>query len=450
MDIFSIPVDDKRLLYAPLQHFLALVNQQAVEEIQRNLLDPLSSSEFIRIIKTPSGFQQIPHHEPIKPLFLGIIPTRNCNLHCQYCDFAAPKHSNPIMELSLARDTINAYLLLQKSTEVSSAEIQFFGGEPFYDKDVVKFSVEYATNRGAELGLQVHFEVTTNGVYDSGLSGWIAENFNAVVLSLDGPKDIQDKQRPARNGKSTFKLVFDTAKLISQGGAELILRACITNQTVNRMMEIAKWFCDEFKPSTVCFETMVPSDLSESAGLEPPDPWEFALNFYLASEYLAEHEIKAIHSTAETHTCRVSFCPLGKDALIVSPDGSINACYLLPESWKQRGLDLRLGCMDGGTINIASKMLNHVRSLTVENRPLCANCFCRYHCAGGCYVNHDTGSSPGQFDALCIQTRILTIISLLKRLGQDELIGEWMSDRTLMEASVWQQTDRLCNDDDQI
>ena len=98
------------------------------------------------------------------------------------------------MGLSLARDTINAYLLVQKSIGVSRAEIQFFGGEPFYAKDVVKYSVEYATTRAAELGLLVHFEVTTNGVYGSDLSRWIAENFNAVVLSLDGPKDIQDNQ----------------------------------------------------------------------------------------------------------------------------------------------------------------------------------------------------------------------------------------------------------------
>jgi uncharacterized protein len=447
MDIFSILIRDKILLYAPLQHFLALVNQQAVEEIHRNLLDPLSSSGFIRSIKTPCGFEQVSHDETLKPLFLGIIPTRNCNLYCQYCDFAASKQSNPIMGLSLARDTINAYLLVQKSIGVSRAEIQFFGGEPFYAKDVVIFSVEYATTRAAELGLQVHFEVTTNGVYGSDLSRWIAGNFNAVVLSLDGPKDIQDNQRPGRNGKSTFNLVFDTAKLISLGRAELILRACITKQTVNRMREISQWFCEEFSPSTVCFETMVPSDLSESARLEPPDPWEFAVNFHLASEYLAEHQIMAIHSTAETHTCRTSFCPLGKDALIVSPDGSIDACYLLPESWKRRGFDLHLGHMDGGTIKISSRALNHVRSLTVVNRPLCADCFCRYHCAGGCYVNHDTSSPPGQFDALCIQTRILTIIGLLKRLGQDELIGEWMADRTQMEASVWQKTDRLCNDE---
>ena len=444
MNVFSIPIADKYLLYAPLNGVLAFVNKQAAREVRRNLLDPLSSSEFVRTLKSPCSIPPTSSEGALNPLFLGIVPTRNCNSDCRYCDFAAPKQSNPTMELSLARDTIDAYLFLKKSCGASRAEIQFFGGEPFYAEDVVKFSVEYAATRAAELGLQVHFEATTNGVYSSALSGWIAENFNAVVLSLDGPKDIQDNQRPTRNGKSAFDLVFKTAKLISQGRAELILRACITEQTVDRMREIAQWFCEEFNPSTVCFETMVPSDLSKKAGLEPPDPWKFARNFYLASDYLAEHAIRTVHATAETHVCRTSFCPLGKDALIVSPDGSIDACYLLQERWGQRGLNLRLGQMDKGKMNLSSEALNHVRSLSVENRPLCTDCFCRYHCAGGCYVNHDTSSPPGQFDALCIQTRILTIIDLLKRLGQDELIGEWLAERSLMEKLVWQKTDRLC------
>lgn len=447
MDVFSIPVNGGYLLYAPLDGLLALVNQQAAKEIQRDLLDPLSFSEFTKTLRTPCNISPITSGEVLNPLFLGIIPTRNCNANCRYCDFAAPKQHGPVMKLSLARDAINDYLLLLKALGKSEAEMQFFGGEPFYAENVVIFSVEYAAMRAEELGLQVHFEATTNGVYRPALSKWIAEHIDTVVLSLDGPKDIQDAQRPIRNGKSGFDLVLNTARALSQGPAELILRVCVTKQTVDRLEEIAQWFCEEFRPSTVCFETMVPSDLSKKAGLEPPDPWEFAHNFYLASEYLAKHEIIAVHATAETHTCRVSFCPLGKDALIVSPDGSIDACYLLKDNWQQRGLNLRLGQMENGKMDLSPRTLNYVRNLNVENRPLCRNCFCRYHCAGGCYVNHDTSSSPGQFDALCIQTRILTVISLLKRLSQNALIGEWLANRTLMEESVWQKTDRLCSKD---
>ena len=447
MDVFSIPIEDKFLLYAPWNSFLAFVNQPAAKEVQRNLLNTKSNSEFVKTLRAPCDILPSPNEGALNPLFLGIIPTRDCNANCRYCDFVAPKPNNPVMNLSLARDAINDYLLLRKASGETRAEVHFFGGEPFYAEDVVIFSVDYATLRAEELGLQVRFEVTTNGVYRPSLSKWIAEHIDSVVLSLDGPRDIQDTQRPTRNGKSGFNLVFNTAKQISQGDAELILRACITQQTVNRMEEIAQWFRDEFCPSSVCFETMTPSDQSVKAKLEPPDPWEFAENFYRASQYLADYGIEAKYAAAEIGACRVSFCPLGKDALIISPDGAIDACYLLRERWEKKGLDLRLGQMDNGKINIYPDVITHVRSLNVDRRPLCANCFCRYHCAGGCYVNNDTNAPPGYFNSLCIQTRLITITNLLKRLGQGVLISNWLANRSAMEASIWSKSDRLSDQD---
>jgi uncharacterized protein len=450
MNIFSIPVGEKYILYAPLHHFLALVNRQATQELQDNLIADmpgnLFSSELIETLKVGGNLPFTLRDGALDSAFLGIIPTRGCNSHCRYCDFSAPKDGSPAMELSLARDAIDSYLLLKKSSGVSRVEIHFFGGEPFHAENVVQFSVEYATMRAAKMGMQVHFEVTTNGIYRPALAKWVADHFDVVVLSLDGPRDIQEAQRPAGRQNSAFDVVFNTARILSNGPAELMLRTCITNQTVNRMDEIARWFCDEFCPTFVCFETLTPTDLSRKAGLDPPGPWEFAWNFHTASLILAEHGISAIHATAETHTPRVNFCPLGKDALIVSPEGIINACYLLQENWERRGMDLCLGAVENGKLNIPPARLDHIHSLNVENRPLCTDCFCRYHCAGGCYVNHETSAPPGQFDALCIQTRLITIINLLQRLGQqEELIHEWLADRHAMETSVLRRTDRLCN-----
>jgi hypothetical protein len=170
--------------------------------------------------------------------------------------------------------------------------------------------------------------------------------------------------------------------------------------------------------------------------------------------------------------------------LIVSPDGSIDACYLLKKDWSRNGLNMRFGRLNvpgitqpaattcgtsvanGRTVQIIPlnqiglasksaepapqsileidyKALEGVRSLNVNNRPLCANCMCRYNCAGGCHVNHNTSAVPGNFDSLCIHTRLIIIANLLKQMGQHDLVTEWLSDRTAMEASVWQMTDRI-------
>jgi uncharacterized protein len=450
MDVFAVCTNGKYLIYAPLHRILILVNKQAAKEIRHALISNLPNQStffpYIEILHLPGEAPADSRHGLLNPVFLGIIPTRGCNMNCQYCDFASPKQDSPVMDFSMARQAINAFLILQKSAGRKEAEIHFFGGEPFFAGSVVHFSVEYARLRAGELGLDVRFEVTTNGLYNSRNGRWIAENFDSVVLSLDGPKDIQDRQRPAMGGKSAFATVINNARLFSLSTTELILRACITNETVTRMDEIARWFCQEFQPSTVCFETLTPSIQSQIAGLKAPDPYEFARNFYHAVQILNKHGIASVFATAETDVCRTSFCPVGKDALIVSPDGTIDGCYLLHENWEKRGLNLCLGQIRDGDIVVSAEALRNVRNLNVENRPLCVDCFCRYHCAGGCHVNHDTNGPAGQFDSRCIQTRIITITNLLKRLGQDQLAEIWLSDRSAVEASIWQNTDRICSE----
>ena len=449
MEIFSVPVGDKYLLYAPLQQFLALVNKKAEDEVRRHLMDVTSGdstvvSPFIQAIKSPKTLPSSIRNPVEDSAFLGLIPTRGCNARCRYCDFAAPRPSHETMSISLAREAINAYLLLRQSRGHKSAEVHFFGGEPFVAEEVVQFSVEYATVRAAELGMCVQFEATTNGVYRPALARWIGRRFDSVVLSLDGPKDIQDLNRPLPNGKSGSDLVYATAKILSASDAELILRACITEQTVNRMGEIASWMAEEFSPSEVCFETLTPSELSVQANLLPPDPWEFAEYFVSAARMLEARGIPTRYSTAETETRQSNFCPIGKGSLIVAPDGMVSSCYLLEENWIERGLDLRLGGIENGKFKLLPSALESMQGLTVENRPLCADCFCRWHCAGGCTVNHDTSAAPGQFDAPCIQTRLISLARLLERLGQDALADELLSNPHNMETAVWRQTDRIC------
>ena len=439
----------KYIIYAPLHQVLALVNRQAAREIcsclQGESRGPASYSTIINKLHTNGEEIHGSSTGPLNPAFLGIIPTRGCNMACIYCDFAASKIHSPVMPLTQARQAIEAFLLLQQSNGRPLAEIHFFGGEPFVADTVVHFAVEYASLRASELGLGTFFEVTTNGLYNAARCQWIADHFDSVVLSLDGPANIQDRQRPAANKKSAFAAVVQNARILSAGPADLVLRACITNESVDCMEEIAAWFRREFQPSAVCFETLSPSLLSMKSGLEPPDPWRFARNFYSAKKILDEGGIETVFSTAELNSCRSSFCLVGKDALIVSPDGAIDACYLLPETWQARGPDMHLGRLQDGKLAVSQQALDRVRGLSVERRPLCADCFCRYHCAGGCHVNHDTSGQPGNYDAQCIQTRLITILQLLDRLEQPRLRDEWLADRPSMEISVWQPNDRLRN-----
>jgi len=448
-DIFAVPIIDKYLIYAPLHSLATLVDRRGAISLRRAILEadycpPATIEALLSTLRSPGSAAPQPRIGPINdPYFLGLIPTRLCNLSCLYCDFAGSRQPGSIMKLTTAQEAIEAYFQLARQSDLQEVEVHFFGGEPFFAENVVHFAVAYAESRAQELGLRVRFEATSNGVYNPERCRWIADYFDTIVLSLDGPEDIQEGQRPAKNGRKTAQTVIRNARILSEGPVELVIRSCVTQATVNRLPEIASWIASEFIPSTVCFEALTPSILSKKAGLYPPDPWDFARNFILASDILEEAGIETALSTVVLHNLRTSFCPVGQDALIISPDGSIDACYLMQDDWKRAGLDMHLGWLKDGKFQIDPKAVRRVRNNSVYDKPLCTACLCHYHCAGGCHINHSVAHSGGAYDSLCLQTRLITIASLLKRLGQDSLMHTWLDDRRALEISAWQSTDLL-------
>jgi uncharacterized protein len=143
----------------------------------------------------------------------------------------------------------------------------------------------------------------------------------------------------------------------------------------------------------------------------------------------------------------VTFCPVGDDAVIVAPDGSAHACYLLPREWQAKGLDLRLGQVTAGRVGLEQTAVDRVRQRNVLNKPVCEKCFCKWHCAGGCHVNHRMDAAPGKFDRLCVQTRIVTLYNILRDLEQGDLALGLLNDRAALEQAVWQASDLLVGKD---
>lgn len=448
VQVFCTPIQNKYLIHAPLHRLTALMNEQAMVQLKEGLLGHVQVTSNLSALVDQLQTPLIPTPSPrtsaaISPLFLGIIPTRGCNMGCHYCDFAAPKHGSPVMSLDMARNAIDAYFELLGESDDRHAEVHFFGGEPFFADRVVHFAVEYARWCAQQQGCSIRFEVTSNGLYNANRCQWIADNFDTIVLSLDGTPDIQDRHRPGINGRSIADVVIRNAKIFSESTIELIIRICVTSETVTRLPEIADWIRHEFRPSTVCIETLSLSHNAEHTDLAPPDPLLFAQYFDQTARLLKEAGIATVISTADMVAPRISFCPVGKDALIVSPEGAVNACYLLEKDWMNQDLDLRLGSLKGSEFVFSRSAINRIRSLSVDNRPLCANCMCRWYCAGGCHVNHNTNGSAGQYDDQCIQTRAITFTRLLRDLGQNALADQWLSNTTEVQASVMQKDDRL-------
>lgn len=450
IELFSIPLCDRFLIYAPLHGLAAVVDasaRQLILQCLRGESHPTPALEpLLKALQDTHPTPPVPRQGAISnPYFLGLVTTRGCNMGCVYCDFVAPKLSSPVMSISMARQAVDAYLDIVQKEGLSTVEVHFFGGEPFAALQTVQFVVEYTRFKADQLGLLPRFEAITNGLFNRRVCQWIADTFDTIVLSLDGPQEVHDRYRPALNGKSTFPIVANTAHQLAQSDIELVLRACITSETVNRMPEISTWFAAEFAPQSVCFEALIPSGLSAQAGLLPPEPWDFALNFLQADAILKQQGSQAVLSTAATLDCWLSFCPLGKDAIIITPEGNVNACYLLEEDWRRERLELCYGHLDSNSLRfqVNQAALEAIRHLNVSQYPLCQDCFCRYHCAGGCHVKRQAALHGSKYDETCIQTRIVTLGALLDTLGQEALKQAWLADRNALECAILQQNDRL-------
>jgi len=432
-DVFAVPIFDKWLVYAPLHRVVALVNRAALTEFPEQLCAALAE---------PPEPEPLLRQGPVNPPFLGLVPTRACNLSCAYCGFGATPCGEQ-MGLALAAAGVDWMADHAARSGRRTLDVHFFGGEPFSAPDVVDVAVHRTRAAAAEKGLLPRLEVATNGVYSEARARFVGDYFDTVVLSFDGFRAVHDRHRPTLGWSGCFDQVAATARVLSASPAELCLRICVAQDNVEQLAETVDWFAQEFQPCSIDFETLQPTPESERAGLRPPDPYVFAAQFPSARRVATEHGVEPVYAAAVTEEPRLTFCPVGNDTLIVNPDGRVSACYLQERDWQARGLDLNLGRLgtEGG-VELPPEDVERLRRL-VTDKPRCRNCFCRWSCAGGCQVNHSyPGCSPA-YDDFCIQTRLITACSLLDGLGQEALSGDLVAEPARMQRLAKWPSDRL-------
>ena len=443
MAFYMVPVLGRWLVHAPLADSTALVNATAAAWLRagRRTGGPDRWSEFCAALTAEQPGLVETREAGLNPQFLGLVTTRACNLACVYCGFAAGG-ARGHMATATAVAAIDWMAQRMHDLGRKRLEVHFFGGEPSVAWDVLEVAVHRTRAAAARHGLCPRLEIATNGVFDAPRARFLGDYFDTVVLSFDGPQEIQDRHRPACRGRGSFEAVALTARRLSESPTELCLRICVTEETVGRLEEITSWFCQTFRPSTLTYETLRPTAESAAAGLEPPDPYEFAAHSLRARKVAAGYGVRALYAAALTDARHFSFCPVGNDSLIVLPDGRVCACYLPAREWEARGLDLELGRLTSdGAMNLDLGAAARLRRL-VRDKPRCRSCFCRWSCAGGCYVDHSFPGCPETYDGFCIQTRLITTCSLLWELGYGDLVESFLRDRRAMERLAMQPSDQ--------
>jgi len=289
------------------------------------------------------------------------------------------------------------------------------------------------------MNLTPYFEIATNGFFPEDVCRFVGDYMDTVVLSFDGPPEIQNRQRPGRNRAGSFALVAENALKLSASTAELFIRATITR---NGMNGLAAWFCDHFKPSALIFEPLRQTPTAEAAGLHPPDPWAFARQCHQAYLACRDRGVRFLFASASPDKIRHSFCPVGRDSVILWPDGRASACYQPERDRLLSGLNLSYGRMDHGRLMLDPGALDHVRTLSGPNQ-VCSHCLARWHCAGGCRLMPSYSASHREDCDFCIMTRAILVARLLEDLGQGPLAARLLDDRPALEKTVFHPSDRL-------
>jgi len=450
-DLYVLPVGRDYMVLSPLRQVAALLNRRAVIRLGE-LLEGGSAEGCPESLLNLADSLRGPCPDPPReragaadPVFLGLIPTRSCNLSCAYCGFGAAAASRQRMPLDTAVAAVDWMAERVDSLGRETLDVHFFGGEPFFAAEVVDVAVHRARAVAADLGLQPRFEVATNGFFDEERAVFAGDYIDSVVLSLDGPREVHDLHRPVCGGSGSFDTVARSALLLSRSPAELCVRVCVTQGSVVGLEHTIRWLCEQFQPNMIDLEPLQPTPESQEAGLEPPEPYAFAVHSVRARRLAKGHGVRAVYAAADADGPRASFCPVGQDALIVSPDGRVSGCYLRREEWRARGLDLDLGTIRGdGSLCLDQGAVQRMRRV-VFDKPRCDGCFCRWSCAGGCHVSQTYPGCPEEYTDFCVQTRIITVCTLLAALGLEDRAEPMLDDHAALEALAHQDSDLLVN-----
>lgn len=340
----------------------------------------------------------------VKALCLHIAHT--CNLNCSYCFASQGKYHGErgLMSLEVGKRALD--FLIENSKGRRNLEVDFFGGEPLMNFDVVKELVAYARSREKETGKNFRFTLTTNGVLiDDDVIDFANREMSNVVLSLDGRKEVHDRFRVDYNGKGSWdKIVPKFQKMVeARNGKSYYMRGTFTHYNPDFVKDIEEMLKLGFTELSMEPVVCAPNDPSALTKEDLP----IVLEQYEKLAELMQQRRKEGKPFTFYHymidlkggPCiykRVSGCGSGTEYMAVTPWGDLYPCHQFVGDEK-----FLLGNVWDGVSN--TKIQNEFLACNVYSRPECADCWAKLYCSGGCAANayHATGSITGIYEYGC-------------------------------------------------
>lgn len=351
----------------------------------------------------------------LKALCLHVC--HDCNLRCDYCFASGGTYKTARDYMSIETGKAAVDFLIKNSGTKRNLEIDFFGGEPLLNMELVKAVVDYAKSEGGKNGKVFSFTITTNclALNEKNIDYINAEMEN-IVLSVDGRKHIHNLTRHSINGKDVYGKILENAKAMraARKNKRYYVRGTFTARNTDFANDVFSLANEGFDQISV--EPVVLDDKDPLALTKEMLPAIFEEYEKLAEGILERREngesINFFHFMLDLEhgPCvnkRLTGCGAGTEYLAVSPSGKLYPCHQFV------GKD---GFLIGNVFDGISD--NAIRekfaSVSVLKKPHCENCPAKYYCGGGCAANalNFTGAIDGQYEIGCEMTKKRMEISL--------------------------------------
>ncbi|MDR0886277.1 MAG: SPASM domain-containing protein [Clostridiales Family XIII bacterium] len=353
----------------------------------------------------------------IKAMCLHVA--HDCNMACKYCfgDTGAFCGDRSLMSLETGKKAID--FLLQQSGNRRNLELDFFGGEPLMNFEVVKQLVAYGreqeklyiigANGTPDIGNKnatsqphkhIRFTITTNGLLlDDDKIDFINEHMDNVILSIDGRPDVNDRMRPTPNGKGTYDIIIENFirfKNKRENNPDITKRLYYVRGTFTKYnLDFAE---DVRHLADIGFDKVsvepVVTDADKPYAISDEDLPVILAEYDKLAEIFLEYEKKGepwsffhFNISLDHGPCaikRVSGCGAGTEYVAISPEGDIYPCHqFVGEN------DYKLGNLHDITASqpFTNRLYDFFNSAHIGNKEACGECFAKYYCSGGCHAN---------------------------------------------------------------
>ena len=395
-------------------------------------LDDVAELERTHKLFTPDDYEQLAadykgSSHVIKALCLHVAHT--CNLNCSYCFASQGKYhgERAIMSFEVGKRALD--FLVENSGTRRNLEVDFFGGEPLMNWQVVKDLVAYARSIEKDAGKNFRFTLTTNGVLlDDEVTEFCNREMHNVVLSLDGRKEVNDRFRVDVAGNGSYERIVPNFQrfVAKRGDKSYYMRGTYTHYNTdftNDLFHMADLGFTELSMEPVVCAPGDPCALTEEDFPVLCEQYEILAKDMLR-RWREGKPITFYHYMVDLKhgPCiykRVTGCGSGTEYMAVTPWGELFPCHQFVGDPKYS-----LGNIWDGVTNTAVQ--GEFRACNAYSRPDCKDCWARLYCSGGCAANsyHATGSIGGVYEYGCRlfkkRMECAIVLQAAMELGKDE------------------------------